>query len=229
MSKIYGLKTKKKTFPLIEILGQVDVGKKEIADLVSRKLSGTVLSFPFLFNLDSPTARILRASLIHYPRKLEANPMWWAHIYAAHLYEYKKQIEIALEHGPVVVTNYVMSFRVWARAASIDIDSYFDGFTAGLPQPNCAFSIIGEKNEGYRNLDIDFSPSLILSIDRAMHFLSDKRVLKKIDGIVKGQPKTFSFNQSAEKICNILERKYKLHVMNHIKFDPGSFPNKGAS
>lgn len=228
MSKnFHGLKTKKKsTYPLIEIIGQVDCGKKEIAELVAKKINGKYFSFPFLFNLESQTATILRQNMLNQPRVLENSPHWWIHIYAAHMYEYKKLIEMYLEIGPVVVTNYVMSFRVWARALNIDIDNY-SGFTAGLPQPNCAFSIVGEKNIGYRNLDIDFSPALTLSIDRAIHFLSDKRVLKKIDGIVKGQGKVTSFNQAAEKICSILEKKYKLFVAKHIKFETGVFPNKG--
>ena len=133
MTKIHGLRSKKKKENiLIEILGQIDCGKKEIGDLVAKKLGATYLSFPLLFNLDSPTASILRNALIHSPRVLEANPQWWAHIYMAHLQEVKDKINAALEHGPVVVTNYVMAFRVWARAASFDIDTCYIGFTAGL-------------------------------------------------------------------------------------------------
>ncbi len=174
MAKILTLKPKPKhPYPLIEIMGPLDIGKTPVAKLVARRLSSTSIPFPVL-DPSSLTGRGLLTSLASVSKELESTPDWWAHIYAANLYEQVEKIEYALMLGPVVVTNYVMAYRIWMKALGVDISN----FTRNIPEPSVAYLLKGDPIVPIARPKFQLSIELILKIQRLMNFSIDSRVRK---------------------------------------------------
>jgi len=166
-----------KTYPLIELVGQIDCGKKAIAPLLAKRIYGTYLTFPCL-NPESFTGRALIAALTTSPRELEKNPGWWFHLYSANLFEFKDQLNGLLKLMPVVVTNYLIGMRTWANATGIDMDHFLKGFSTGLPNTTKAYSIIGSPWDTPGNLRSNFSSEFQFRVNRNMANPHDKRVTK---------------------------------------------------
>lgn len=144
--------------------------------MLARKLQGQFFSFPVLNPL-SATGGALLSLLVHHPKELEKNPEWWAHMYCANLFESRPEVVEALKQGPVVVTNYTHSFRVWAQAVfeSEDI-RHLLGYVRGLPKPHTVLSVWGEAWQSPNNFPVKFSQALSTRIRLAhQHSTRTKR------------------------------------------------------
>lgn len=162
--KLLDLKDKpEKKFPLIEILGPIDVGKTFVAQLVARRLGAPFIPFPVL-DPSTITGRGLLASLTTMARSLETYPQWWAHIYAANLYEQKTRIEAALMVGPVVVTNYTTAFKIWMNLLGVSIQ----GYVTEMPMPNASFCLYGDPIVSTNRPKFDFSPEFCFRIKKSL-------------------------------------------------------------
>jgi hypothetical protein len=174
--KLLDLKEKpEKKHPLIEILGPIDIGKTPIAQLVAKRLKGTFIPFPVL-DPSTITGRGLLASLTTMTRSLEAHPHWWAHIYAANLYEQKSKIEDCLAKGPVVVTNYTVAYKLWMNILGVNTD----GFVGDMPAPNSTFYLYGDPITPTNRPKFDFSPELNIRMKRALTYTPDIRARRII-------------------------------------------------
>lgn len=172
--KLLDLKEKpEKKQPLIEILGPIDIGKTPIAQLVAKRLKAKFIAFPIL-DPSTITGRGLLASLTTMTRSLEAHPHWWAHVYIANLYEQKSKIEAALLEGPVVVTNYIISYKLWMGSLGVSTD----GFFSELPVPNAGYLLSGDPIVPTNKPKFDFSPEMVLKIKKVLSTSSDVRIRK---------------------------------------------------
>ena len=177
--------------PIIEITGVPDCGKKLIARELAKRIGGYFILAPQL-NADSFTGRALIHSLTHNARELESEPVWWCHIYAAHLLEIKHQIEHYRQYGPVVVTNYTEGFSIWARAMGL---KKLPGFLKDLPVPQLIFGLYGRNIETPGNVKALFSGEFISKL----YFHTAKRQSPKYHKI-----KMLHFQQDYESINQVI-------------------------
>jgi hypothetical protein len=223
MSKpqILGVKRKlAKPYPLIEILGPIDIGKKKIASLIARRLLGVHFSFP-TFSTKSSTSMALFERYTKDTVFLENNPQWWAHIYIANLYESLEVIKSSLEKMPVVVTNYVFSYKAWNSSLGVDMAHFLDGFTVDLPQPNIGYCLDGPTIESADNLDVNLSYYFKETYRKSILASRDKRIKH-----LKIAPSKFihmACNRTAMAITDDLKQKYNLPInetelANHLMF-----------
>lgn len=212
MSKMFGLKKKQKEpFPIIEMMGPIDIGKTNVSMLVAKRLKGNFLSLPVLDPYTS-TGRALLAALSNSPRALEKKPEWWAHIYIANVYEQADRIESLRMIGPVVINNYLLSYRSWMRATGMNMAVWLKGFTVNLTEPLAAYSVVGHDPLPTSGPKFDFSPEFILSIKRSMNLMADKRVTKVDMGEINYKAIHVTVNNTAIAITNDLRDRYKLKV-----------------
>lgn len=224
--KIWGVKPKTPArLPLIEITGYPDTGKRLIADLVAKKLKGVALNFP-VFDVTSFTGRALIVAIRRQPEKLIENPHWWAHLYAANLYEKIKEIDQYRADLPLIVTNYVTAFKIWARAAIGKPDLNLKSFTLDLPEPNLVYSVLGDPWETPGNVPFNLSTELLLHIRAGMRTVGDKRV--KI-AVSKDELKYrhTQINDVASLIANDVSKKYSLPINDSYEFTKEMLPLKG--
>lgn len=166
--RVVGLKERHSTYPLIELCGPINCGKFWTAKLLSSKLFGSFLSFP---NTDfkSFTARTLFHYYVNDPSYLEKYPSWWVKLYSAHLTEYQDLIIHSLKKGPVVVTNYVNSFRAWSSALGINHSSQFNSLTFDLIKPNTRLYLLGPSwSNNSSTVNPEFSDELAVSISNGI-------------------------------------------------------------
>jgi hypothetical protein len=172
--KLHGLKSPIPQYPLIEITGTPDCGKRLIAQLIAKKIGGSVVCLPFL-DYGSYTGRALIEIMSKNPKNLEKEKHWWFHMYAANIQE--KRIEIAnlLKIGPVVVTNYTTSCKIWARACSID---NMLGFHKDLPIVDIVFGLYGRKLKTPNNFEVEFSEELVEKITNIVRNRKEPKYIK---------------------------------------------------
>lgn len=210
-----------KEIPLIEIMGPIDVGKTVVAQLVARRLQATLLTFPIL-DPYTMTGRALLASLTNSPKGLESNSQWWFHIYAANLYEQQQKIKTALESGPVVVTNYIFAYRIWAKAMGLDISS----FTVGLPDPDIAYLLSGNEVVPTDRPKFDFSPEFVSRIRRGIMHPADSRIYKVNLQEVHSKFYHMTINNAACTITDHVQEKFDCSVMEDALFTQDCFLRK---
>lgn len=208
-------------YPIIEILGPIDSGKKPVAQLVARRLVGTFRPFPVM-NPTRPVGQALFNGILSHPEQLEAAPHWWAHLYAAELYEHQAELERLQAMGPVIVTNYLISFRIWARAAGIPS---LQGWTSGLPEPRVAYSLVGPAWPAPGNIPLKFSPELVERVNLAMVRPADKRV-RKVEIDHEKMPHLF-LNKAAAEITSDLHSRYSLPVQESILYQKDQSRRRG--
>lgn len=214
----------KELFPLIEITGQPDIGKKLISSLVANKLHGHCIHFPTL-KAESFTGRALLFSLAKQADALEKNVEWWAHIYAANLYESKYNIEGLRRDGPVIVLNYTTAFRTWSKAAGFSSREKLKNFTAGLEEPSVIYSLHGDHWEAPGNFPNRFSSALLSRISLSMRMLGDKRVkIASYDEDVKFRH--LQINEAASTIANDIASRYNLPIDDNKEYSMNSLPLK---
>lgn len=205
MPKILNLPEKKPVYPLIEIMGSVDIGKSLVAKYLALRINAEFKSFPIL-DPKSPTGRILLFGLTKNIQLLEKNPEWWMHIYAANLYEQGAYLREALKKGPVIVTNYMYSYKAWMGSCGINSREFGKSFTASLPVPNIAYSIsTSEPLIEHTGLKIGFSEELKYNLKKNLSNPRNSKIVK-----VKVSEVSYSFPQVAVN-------KILISVSNDIK------------
>ena len=224
MAKLLNLKEKPaKIHPLVEILGPIDIGKTPIAQLVARRVKGHFISFPVL-DPTTITGRGLLASLTTMPRGLEANPHWWAHIYAANLYEQSSRITQLLEKQPVIVTNYTLAYKTWMRILGLNISN----FTTSLPEPNIAYLLYGDPIVPSSRPIFDFSPEFSYRVKRnvGLGYSIDSMVRKVILSDFESKFPHVCVNNVATAITANLRTKFKCRVDETELYTADSFLKK---
>lgn len=219
MSKILDLKEKsQQPNPLIEIQGPIDIGKTPIAQLVARRLKATFIPFPIL-DPYTVTGRALLSSLTQTPRGLESHPYWWAHIYAANLYEHCDKIRVALVSGPVITTNYVRSYILWMRSAGIDVE----GFIKDLPSVSMAFMLSGLSSIPTTRPKFNFSPEFIYKVQRSMAHVEDKKSTRILLSSYENKFTHMFVNSISIDVSLIIADKYSLKIKEKELYTKESF------
>jgi hypothetical protein len=221
-AKLLDLKEKlPKPNPLVEIIGPIDIGKTPIAHLVARRVKGTFIPFPVL-DPTTLTGRGLLSSLATGAKALEQNPHWWAHIYAANMYEQVSRIKNALTHGPVIVTNYTMAYRLWMRALGVDTTA----FTSNLPVPNLAYILCGEQIAPTDRPIFDFSYEFVQRIRRGMFTNTSPFARKIVLSDFESKWTHTYVNNICTAISSNLRTKYSCKVNEKELYTTESFMQK---
>lgn len=195
-------------WPVFEVFGAADVGKKLVAELVAKRLGGYCVHLPCL-DLQSFTGRALLHAIAHQAPLLEREPHWWAHLYAANMHEQRGRIEALREHGPVVVVNYMWGFRTWMRAAGVES---LDGFFGRLPEPLHGYSLVGHGWQTPGNLNLSFSATLLNKVQRASAMGPGKKTT--VVKVQEGRPNELwrAMNRAAMDVCASIRERYRLDV-----------------
>jgi len=206
-------------FPIIEIIGPPDIGKTPIANLVASRLNGNVLTFPIL-DPTSATGNLLLTNLTTNLPLLEKAPQWWAHIYIANTFEQKERILALQKAGPVVLVNYLHSFRTFNK--SIGANTTLTGYSAGLPEPDYMFHLQGpEWLERASNLLLAYTPEVRAKLRKSFNTC-------KVPGAVRlkieeSMNKTQRINYVAVQITDTISKKFKLPVNHEILYARDQF------
>lgn len=218
MSQVLNLKKEKHQNPIIEISGAIDLGKTPIAQLIAKRIAATYISFPLL-DPYSPTGRILLASLNNDPKKLEKNPNWWAHLYAANLYESKDKIAEAQARGPVVITNYTHAFKIWFNAFGLNVQSYVNT----LPATAVEYILTGHDQFPSLKPKFDFSLTTKESIkDSFLRSRMKKAVRVPLENFYHRAQHAYANNIACAITTNI-KRKFHLEVDELMLYKPDIF------
>lgn len=178
-----------------------------ITALVAQRMMGHCLNLPLL-DFNSITGGALIHSISQHAADLEKNPHWWAHIYAANIHEQSSKLLTLAETGPVIVSNYYHSFRVWMRAAGLkDLSGYF----GPLPLPNHTFLLTGASYTT-RNVEGNFSSDFLVRVNRGMLGPRTGATTKIVLEQYSDREAWKAFNSAAQQITQVLEKKYKLPV-----------------
>lgn len=217
--KILGIDKAKRTFPLIELIGPVDIGKRYIAKLVASKLLGYQVGFPVL-DQNSITGSAILAASTSSEGSMETLPHWWAHIYAAHLLEYGDYLKRLLKERPVIVTNYILSYRYWNSATGAkSISERTEGIFPDLPIPQKGYSIIGAKSEDFPgNLQFPISETFKIRLRVGMHRALDGRIVK-VHTNPEDSLHTY-VNQTAKSITDDICQHFKLKQNPFAMYNP---------
>lgn len=200
-------------------MGPIDTGKAALAKLVARRLGCSFIGFPIL----DPTTFTGRGLLSLLPSQhLENIPEWWAHFYAAHMYEQQHRLVSELEKGPVVVTNYLLSYKYWMRNLGVDTSNYI----TKLPHPDLGYALKGDPITGLTHLKFNFSSELILKQKRTYSKILVPSIKSlDIDDYRSGYPHV-TLNALAIEITNDLKKKYKCRVKEKELYTADMFPKK---
>jgi len=217
------LKERQSNYPLIEIAGPIDSGKKHLSQMVASKIGAYVLNFP-LFGADSYTANILLKTLTNNPEELEINPEWYIHLYVSHLYESKNLINNLLKEMPVVVTNYTGAFRVWSTCLNINMKQFMAGFTVNLPKPTRSYCINTKLFSD--NLNIKLSSEFIRKYNKNILGTINKTAKSVI--VEDSKFLRVQFNNALDVICSDLKKNFDLEINDMINFDSRFFAPKGV-
>ena len=204
--KILNLKEKEQTYPLIEILAPIDAGKTGVAKLVSKRLYGNFIAFPILDPRTS-TGRALLSSLTTNLRELERSPDWWAHVFAAHLYEHRDKIIALRSIGPVFVTNYLTAYRVWMRQLGTEVN----GFVSGLPRPSLCYNLYGASLPPTPNsMHLDFAPDFKHRIKRSFAAVAGRNTIRvPVPAFAHDRPYSF-YNSICASISSDIALRFSL-------------------
>lgn len=207
-AKVHDLKEKSpKPYPLIEIMGSLDIGKTTVARLVARRLEATYVAFPVL-DPYTLTGRALLASLTKTPKGLESNGLWWAHIYAANLIEQQDRITEALKTGPVVVVNYLWAFRIWMGILGIRVNE----FTFTLPSPDIGYVLFGPEPIPTDRPKFDFSIDFTTKLSRSMSHPKNQKTIKVLLSEFAHTSTHIYVNNISAAITASVDRRFKCGV-----------------
>lgn len=171
-----------KSFPIIELFGDIDSGKGVVGDAVARKIRGVCLKFPVFNAPKSASGIALLTVLTQNPQLLEDNPHWWAHMFIANLWENQDKIMAYQQLGPVVLVNWTSAVRSYFKTLTQSQSSIGTGLVHGLLKTDFEFMIRGVSKNYPGNLPINFSPSFKIRLGlhlsryfRCQHFtIKDK-------------------------------------------------------
>lgn len=222
MPRLWGAKPDEpETPPIIELVGPIDCGKRAIGELVASRIGGVFISLPVLNPL-RPVGKALFTGLVQTPQALELQPGWWCHLYAAQLYEMTEEITKVLDSGrPVIVTNYLISFRIWAAALGIDS---LKGWTKDLVEPRLAYGVVGEPCPTNGNVPHAFSEGFIDRVNKRLRHPYDRRVIHL--QISETEQWHTAINSVAEKITENLHLKYGVEINKKHLYPKNHFPKR---
>jgi hypothetical protein len=204
----------KDLFPIFEITGVPDCGKKLVAELVAKRLGGYCVHFPLL-DTDSFTGFALLHSITTHPQELEQEPLWWVHLYCANLQERREYLQNLRRLAPVIVTNYMTGARIWARAVGVE---KLSGFFGQLPPTRRAYGLYGAKWETPGNLKNSFTPSFLSRLELG--------VKRRMDGqytpiLMQNTGKTWeAVNKAAQEITEDINKRYGLEIDEGQLYSP---------
>jgi len=224
---IVGLEKKDSNpFPLIELCGPIDIGKKYVGQLLAKRIHGHYVGFPIVGAM-GPANRILIKALLTDTNNLEKNLYWWAHIYIASLYESAHFIENLNKEMPVIVSNWTNSFRTWFGSCGLNMPHFYNGFTADLPKPTKVYVLDGENwADTQGNLVATFNPELVQHINSSFRSLHRMGGPKKISLYDKDKFRHIAINKAVDTIVRDLKQYYKIVVNPSMNYTIKSFPPK---
>ena len=225
--QMLGFQNRKKSHPLIEIVGQIDCGKKYISQMLASKIGGYCLNFPLLGS-DAPISNLLLKSLTMHPEKLESNPHWWVHTYIASIYESKKLIENLLEEMPVVTVNYITAYRVWSKCLGLNMPQFMSGFTVDLPRTDRVYCLsLDGWNQPHTNMKVNLSYGFTSKYNRSILGTARQHahLVKMSD--TEDKFRHIMFNKALHTICQDLEQDFDVQFNDLINFSQLYFTPKG--
>jgi len=206
-------------YPVIEILGDLDVGKCAVADAVARKLKGNCLKFPMFNAPKSLTGLGLMTLLGQNTRMLEANPQWWSLIYAANMWENHQQVLEAKKFGPVVIVNWVTACRTYYKLLA-DIDSRATyALVRDLTPSDFRFVLRGEPFDFPGNFGVQFSSPFRRRLSKAMQEITHATHIH----VDYRQQTTQTVNRVAQTIVDSILKKRPDLKTQAFSYTPGHF------
>lgn len=167
------------------------------------------MAFP-AFDPSSITGKILLSATLKAPELLERLPSWWAHIYAAHLYEYQEQLVELLGRGPVITTNYILSFKYWCAALGAHgISHNVKGYFPDAIQPKAGYLILGETWKAPGNVPLKMSFEFENRFRLTLYKVLDSKI-HRVRPTFETAHKAEYANNIARTICKDAAKRFKL-------------------
>lgn len=146
-------------------------------------------------------------------------------MYAANLFEMRGEVLQALKQGPVVVTNYTQSFKMWAEVAREEDKRTLWGYTTGLPAPNSVLHVWGDPWESPGNFKVDFSLGLMHRLRSAYQRSATNQKFTLLWGEEKYRH--LVLNKCATAMCQYIKGRYEnIEVNPFIQFAYTDFMKK---
>lgn len=225
MSLVLGRKKEVRTnYPVLEITGNVDIGKRVVANLVSKRLGAALYYFPNL-DITTHTGRTLVSTLTSKPEMLEANPYWWLYISTANILEKHAEIQEVRTTRPVVVCNYTSSMRGWFRALGIDANQFW-AVTRPLKKADKTYCIVSETPIcKSTNMSFNHSPELIKEVN--WYFSIRGTYDTKNTVTLHIDPTIFKYayqavNKMSSTISNHAKREYHIKEYSNFTMSPNT-------
>ena len=225
--QMLSLPSRKTPYPLIEIVGQIDCGKKYMSQMLASKIGGYSLNFPLLGS-DTPISNLLLKTLAQCPEKLEANPHWWIHVYIANIYESKKLIENLLKEMPVITVNYINAFRVWSKCLGLNMPQFINGFTVDLPKTDRVYCLgLDSWTQPHTNMKVNLSYGLTTKFNRSILATAKQHAHLIRMSDTEDKFRHIMFNKALLSICLDLKADFGVEYNDLIKFTQSYFAPKG--
>ena len=152
-------------------------------------------------------------------------PMWWAHIYSAHLFEFKADIEEAQKHGPVVVTNYTKAFSIWNKALEINPE-VLSTFNRSLPRVDNAYAILGEVPIYTDRPVFEFPSEFKRKIKKALLWPTDRSIVKVSTGADYSKFNYICLNNVLTTLTGHIQKRHDVAIDFTVLFAENQFPLK---
>lgn len=146
---ILGFDQRTNNYPLIEILGTMDLGKNLMAEQIAKKLGAAYFSYPYYNVTKSGTGRTLLEHItdVDKAKLFTKEPYWWFLLYIANMYETKELIQEQLKIRPVVVLNYTTAVKIYSNSfGDSGIRTMVNRAIGELPTPAERFNLIGNPD-----------------------------------------------------------------------------------
>lgn len=216
-----GLKKRKSRFPLIEVLGPIDCGKRIIAPALASMLSGSWIELP---SFSTNTGRLLYSSLFASTSSVEAFPHWWAHIYGAHMLEHVDEIDSLRNKGPVIVTNYALAYKIWNSCLDFPYSTY-ETMVRGIETPDIGYIINSNlTQDNFKTIKMNLTPRFEHSVKFCM--LKGGKDTIIVDCNQTSDYYHVNLNNTVRTIAEHASKKYKLPINYSVVFTADMFMKK---
>lgn len=218
---IVGLKKRKTRFPVIEVLGPIDSGKRIIAPALASMLNGSWVELP---SFSTNTGRLLYSSLFASTSLIEAVPQWWAHIYGAHILERVDEVENLRSKGPVIVTNYALAYKIWNSCLDFPFSTY-ETMIRGIEIPDIGYTINSNlTQDNFKTIKMNLTPRF----ENAIRFCMQKDIKNtvRVDCNQTSNHYHVNLNNIVRTIADHASKKYKLPIDYSVVFTADMFMKK---